>query len=189
MRVYLPPDANCLLSVFDHCLRSRHYVNVVVAGQTRAAAVAEHGSGRRALHRGDRHLGLGQQRPGRRARRGDGLLRGHADPGGPGRRLDPARAPARPEDPGGQRRRPDEAAVRQRAPARAERHGLRLAVHQGQAHHLRLPRLPLADPPADLPPRPTATCTSAATRKRAPSPRPSTCGCRTSWTASTWSRT
>jgi len=25
---YLPPDANCLLSVFDHCLRSRHYVNV-----------------------------------------------------------------------------------------------------------------------------------------------------------------
>ena len=33
MRVYLPPDANCLLSVFDHCLRSRHYVNVVVAGK------------------------------------------------------------------------------------------------------------------------------------------------------------
>jgi xylulose-5-phosphate/fructose-6-phosphate phosphoketolase len=33
VRVYLPPDANCLLSVFDHCLRSRHYVNVVVAGK------------------------------------------------------------------------------------------------------------------------------------------------------------
>ena len=32
-RVYLPPDANCLLSVMDHCLRSRHYVNVVVAGK------------------------------------------------------------------------------------------------------------------------------------------------------------
>jgi xylulose-5-phosphate/fructose-6-phosphate phosphoketolase len=31
--VYLPPDANCLLSVMDHCLRSRHYVNVVVAGK------------------------------------------------------------------------------------------------------------------------------------------------------------
>jgi xylulose-5-phosphate/fructose-6-phosphate phosphoketolase len=31
--VYLPPDANCLLSVLDHCLRSRHYVNVVVAGK------------------------------------------------------------------------------------------------------------------------------------------------------------
>ena len=33
IRVYLPPDANCLLSVIDHCLRSRHYVNVVVAGK------------------------------------------------------------------------------------------------------------------------------------------------------------
>ncbi len=46
VRVYLPPDANCLLSVFAHCLRSRHYVNVVVAGKhaapqwlTMAAAV------------------------------------------------------------------------------------------------------------------------------------------------------
>lgn len=33
VRVYLPPDANCLLSVVDHCLRSRHYINVVVAGK------------------------------------------------------------------------------------------------------------------------------------------------------------
>lgn len=32
-RVYLPPDANCLLSVTDHCLRSRNYVNVIVAGK------------------------------------------------------------------------------------------------------------------------------------------------------------
>src|SRR4030095_4711366 len=36
VRVYLPPDANCLLSVTDHCLRSRNYVNVVVAGEQRA---------------------------------------------------------------------------------------------------------------------------------------------------------
>ncbi len=33
IRIYLPPDANTLLSVTDHCLRSRHYVNVVVAGK------------------------------------------------------------------------------------------------------------------------------------------------------------
>ena len=33
VRVYLPPDANCLLSVTDHCLRSRNYVNVIVAGK------------------------------------------------------------------------------------------------------------------------------------------------------------
>ncbi|MGC1523184.1 MAG: phosphoketolase family protein [Steroidobacteraceae bacterium] len=48
VRVYLPPDANCLLSVMDHCLRSRHYVNVVVAGKHPApqwlsmAAAVEH---------------------------------------------------------------------------------------------------------------------------------------------------
>ncbi len=33
IRIYLPPDANCLLSVMDHCLRSRDYVNVIVAGK------------------------------------------------------------------------------------------------------------------------------------------------------------
>ena len=33
VRIYLPPDANCLLSVTDHCLKSRNYVNVVVAGK------------------------------------------------------------------------------------------------------------------------------------------------------------
>jgi len=36
IRVYLPPDANTLLSVADHCLRSRHYVNVIVAGKAPA---------------------------------------------------------------------------------------------------------------------------------------------------------
>ncbi len=38
VRIYLPPDANCLLSVTDHCLRSRNYVNVVVAGKQPAPA-------------------------------------------------------------------------------------------------------------------------------------------------------
>jgi len=33
VRVYLPPDANTLLSVLDHCLRSRNYVNVIIAGK------------------------------------------------------------------------------------------------------------------------------------------------------------
>jgi xylulose-5-phosphate/fructose-6-phosphate phosphoketolase len=33
VRVYLPPDTNCLLSTADHCLRSQHYVNVIVAGK------------------------------------------------------------------------------------------------------------------------------------------------------------
>ena len=32
-RIYLPPDANCLLSVADHCLRSRNFINLIVAGK------------------------------------------------------------------------------------------------------------------------------------------------------------
>ena len=79
VRVYLPPDANCLLSVMDHCLRSRHYVNVVIAGKhpapqwlTMDAAVTHCAQG----------IGIWQwasNDQGRRARRRDGLLRRRAD--------------------------------------------------------------------------------------------------------------
>ena len=41
VRVYLPPDANCLLSVADHCLRSRDYVNIIVAGKQPALQYLE----------------------------------------------------------------------------------------------------------------------------------------------------
>ena len=75
VRVYLPPDANTLLSVTDHCLRSRGYVNVIIAGKQPEAAVAGHGRRHPALRRRARHLGLGEQRRRRRARCGDGLLR------------------------------------------------------------------------------------------------------------------
>jgi xylulose-5-phosphate/fructose-6-phosphate phosphoketolase len=37
VHIYLPPDANCLLSVADHCLRSRNYINVIVAGKQKQA--------------------------------------------------------------------------------------------------------------------------------------------------------
>ena len=50
IRVYLPPDANTLLSVADHCLRSRHYVNVIVAGKQPAPQLADDGRGDPALH-------------------------------------------------------------------------------------------------------------------------------------------
>ena len=66
IRVYLPPDANCLLSVADHCLRSRDYVNVIVAGKQPALDYLDDGRGDRALHARARHLGVGVQR--RRAR-------------------------------------------------------------------------------------------------------------------------
>ena len=51
IRVYLPPDANCLLSVTDHCLRSRNYVNVVVAGKQPAPQWLTMDAGDQALRR------------------------------------------------------------------------------------------------------------------------------------------
>ena len=82
-------------------------------GQTRPAAMADHGRRGGALHGRHRHLAMGQQRPGRRrAGRGDGLLRRHADAGDSGRRFHPSRASARSENPRDQCRRSDEAAVR-----------------------------------------------------------------------------
>ena len=111
VRVYLPPDANCLLSVMDHCLRSRHYVNVVIAGKhpspqwlTMDAAVKHCAEG----------IGIWQWASNDQdgcAGRGHGLLRRRADAGDPRRRLDPARASARVENPRGQRRGPHEAAA------------------------------------------------------------------------------
>ena len=95
VRVYLPPDANCLLVGVrplpaQPALRQRRRRR-----QARAAAMADDGASRRSLHRGHRHLAMGEQRPGRRARRRDGLLRRHADARGSRRRLDPARTSAR----------------------------------------------------------------------------------------------
>ena len=152
VRVYLPPDANCLLSVTDHCLRSRNYVNVVVAGKQPAPQWLTMDAGGQALHRRARHLGMGQQRPRRRAGCGDGLLRRRAHAGDPRRRRHPAPACAGSEDPRHQRRGPDDLAAAERASARPDRQRFRRPVHDGQADHLRLPRLSLADSPADLPP-------------------------------------
>ena len=86
IRVYLPPDANTLLSVTDHCLRSRQYVNVVVAGKQPEPQWLAMDDGRQALHGRPGDLGLGQQRSRRRARRRDGLLRRRPDAGNDRRR-------------------------------------------------------------------------------------------------------
>ncbi len=71
-RIYLPPDANCLLSVADHCLRSRNYVNLIVIDKQPQLQyfdleqAIEHCASRRL------DLAVGQQRRWRRARRGAG---------------------------------------------------------------------------------------------------------------------
>ena len=111
VRVYLPPDANCLLSVTDHCLRSRNYVNVVVAGKQPAPVWLT-------MDQAIKHCtaGLGiwewaSNDRGARARRRHGLLRRRADAGDAGGGRLPAQAPAGGEDPRHQHRRPDEAAA------------------------------------------------------------------------------
>ena len=48
-RIYLPPDANCLLSVADHCLRSRDYVNLIVIDKQPQLQYFDDGAGHRAL--------------------------------------------------------------------------------------------------------------------------------------------
>ena len=84
VRVYLPPDANTLLSVADHCLRSKHYVNVIVAGKQPAL---QYLSMQDAIVHCTKGLGIwdwasnDERGPGRR----DGLRRRRADHGDAGR--------------------------------------------------------------------------------------------------------
>jgi xylulose-5-phosphate/fructose-6-phosphate phosphoketolase len=94
-RIYLPPDANCLLSVADHCLRSTNYVNVIVADKALHLQYLTDGAGCRPLHQGHWHLGLREQRRGRGAGCGDGVRGRYSDVGGAGRGGDSAASAAR----------------------------------------------------------------------------------------------
>ena len=151
IRVYLPPDANCLLSVADHCLRSRHYVNVIVAGKqpsldyltmdeaiahcTRGIGIwdwaSSDGGGEP-----DVVLGCAGDIPTLETIAAAALLREHL----PELKVrvvnvvDLMRLQDETEHPHGLSRR-----------------AVRRAVHRRQAGDLRLPRLPVADPPAHLP--------------------------------------
>ena len=152
VRVYLPPDANTLLSVTDHCLRSRHYVNLVVAGKQPSPQWLDMESAVKHCSAGIGMWEWAGNDDGRRTRRRDGLLRGRPDTGNDGRRLAHPHPFSRPESARGERRRPDETPAGVGASARPERPRFRRALHQGQARHLRLSRLPHADSSTDLPP-------------------------------------
>ncbi len=151
IRVYLPPDTNTLLSVGDHCLRSRHYVNVIVAGKQLHPNWLSMDEAIIHCTRGAGHLGVGVERRTGQAGRGDGLRRRRPDPGGAGRGVAHPRAPAPAQGARGQRGGPDAAGAGDRAPARHVRRRVRRPVHPGRPGDLRLPRLPVAHPPADLP--------------------------------------
>ena len=61
VRIYLAPDANCLLSVADHCLRSRDYVNLIIAGKQLEWQWLDIEFGRPSLRGGSRRLAVGEQ--------------------------------------------------------------------------------------------------------------------------------
>ena len=135
----------------DHCLRSRDYVNVD-RGRQAAAPPWLGWTTRPCTARGASASGTGRQR---RRRNPDVVLACAGDVPDRWRRSPRStllrRAPARPAGPGGQRGGPDAAAAADRAPARADRPRVRRALHDRPPGDLRLPRLPVADPPADLP--------------------------------------
>ena len=98
VRVYLPPDANCLLSVMDHCLRSVDYVNVVVAGKNEMPnwlamddAIAHCAAGIGIWDWASTEAGRHRRLP----RRGAGVLRRRPHPGDAGGRRPAAPPPAR----------------------------------------------------------------------------------------------
>ena len=150
VRVYFPPDANTLLWIADHCLRTYDRINVIVAGKQPSPQWL---TMQQAATHCDAGIGIwdwagtdGR----RRAGRGDGLRRRRSDTGDAGRRRSAAQVPARFEDPGRQCGRPDDAAAERAASARHQRSRFRRHVHVRQAGDLRLSRLSLSDPPPDL---------------------------------------
>ena len=149
VRMYLPPDANCLLSCFAHCISSRNYVNVLVTSKHPRPQWL---TMEQAVKHCTRYLAVGLQRPGRGAGHRPGLLRRHTHPGDAGNGDHPAPLLPRPEDPGRERGGPDAPPVQHPAPPRPDRPEVRPALHPGQARPLRLPRLPVPHPRADLPP-------------------------------------
>ena len=121
IRVYLPPDANTLLWVTDHCLRSWDRINVIVAGKQPAPQWLDMEFGNQALRCRDRHLGMGEQRPRQRARRRDGVRRRRADLGDVGGGRSSASPRLRSQNPRCQCRRSDDPAAARGASARHHR--------------------------------------------------------------------
>ena len=150
IRVYLPPDANTLLSVADHCLRSRNYVNVIVAGKQPSPQWL---SMDEAVVHSARGIGIWQwassdrrRNAGHRSR----LRRRCSDPGDAGRGHHPPRGAAGREGPGGQRCGPHAARGREGAPPRAAGQRVRRDLHGRSTDRLRVPRVSLADSSPDV---------------------------------------
>ena len=80
-RIYLPPDANSLLSVANHCLRSTNYVNVIVADKQPHLPYLDMDAAIKHCTKGACNMATGEQRSGQRARPRHGELRRHRNDG------------------------------------------------------------------------------------------------------------
>ena len=151
VRVYLPPDANTLLSVTDHCLRSRNHINVIVAGKQPAPQWLDMDAAVKHCTAG---IGIWEWASNDRGGEPDVVMACAGDV--PTLETLAAVDLLRQHVP--------ELKIRvvnvvdlmtlqphERASARPDRPRFRRALHHRQADDLRLSRLSVADPPADLP--------------------------------------
>ena len=90
VRMYLPPDANCLLSCFDHCIKSRNYVNIIVASKHPRPQWLTMEQAVKHCTQGIGIWELGLERPGAGAGCRHGLLRRYAHARNARRRQHPA---------------------------------------------------------------------------------------------------
>ena len=152
IRVYLPPDANTLLSVTDHCLRSRNYVNVIVAGKQPAPQWLDMDAAVKHCTAG---IGIWPWASNDQGGEPDVVMACCGDV--PTLETLAAVALLREHAPELKIRVVNVVDLMKLQPASEHPHGLsgprfRRALYHRQADHLRLPRLPLAHPPAGLPP-------------------------------------
>ncbi len=163
VRVYLPPDANTLLWVTDHCLRSWDRINVIVAGKQPEPQWLDMDA---AIKHCDAGLGIWDWASNDRGGEPDVVMACAGDV--PTLEMPRRGRPAAPHLPDLQVRVVNVVDLMTLqphvgAPARPAGRRVRRAVHHRQAGDLRLPRLPGADPPPDLQAaRTTRTSTSAA---------------------------
>ncbi len=150
IRIYLPPDANTLLSVTDHCLRSRNYVNVIVAGKQPAPQWLNMDEAVKHCTTG---IGIWEWASNDQGGEPDVVLGCCGDV--PTLETLAAAQMLREQLPELKVRVINVVDLMKLQPQSEHPHGLsgqglRHPVHQGQAHRLRLPRLPVPDPPAHL---------------------------------------
>ena len=151
-RIYLPPDANCLLSVANHCLQSTDYINVIVSDKQ---SHLQYMTMEQAVAHCTKGLGIWPQASNDEGTEPDVVMASAGDI--PTKEALAAVALLREHFPDAQdalrqRGGPVQAHAIERAPARPLGPGLRQPVHRRQAGHLQFPRLSLADPSPDLPP-------------------------------------